>query len=94
LLLPLDIELEEVEAEMVNEEKEDRRQVLMTDGLGRGFPRSGSPLIKSSRDWRAEGKAPVSAGRSPFEGDICTKWCIRKVVLARQPKYIVFFRWA
>jgi hypothetical protein len=54
---------------------------LTTDGLVKGFPRWGRSMVKSSRDWGAEGKAPVSAGRSPFEGVDCTKWCIRKVVL-------------
>ncbi len=81
LLLQIAIELEAVKAEKGKEEKGDRRQDLTTDGLGRGFLRSGSPLAKSSRDWGAEAKAPVSAGRSPFECDSCTKWCIRKVVL-------------
>ncbi len=78
-LLQLAIKLEAVEAEKGKEEKEDRRQVPTTDGLG--FPRSDSPLDSPSRDWGAEGKAPISAGRSPFEGDNCTKWCFRKVVL-------------
>jgi hypothetical protein len=67
------------EAERVVEEKGDRRQDLTTVGLRKGFPRWGKSMVKSSRDCGAEGKAPVSAGRSPFEGVDCTKWCIRKV---------------
>ncbi len=81
LLLLLVIDFEVTEAAKVDEEKGDRRQDLTTDGLGKGFPRWGSSMVKSSRDSGAEGKAPVSAGRSPFEGDSCTKWCTRKVVL-------------
>ncbi len=54
---------------------------MTTVGLGKEFYRWGKPMVKSSRDWGAEGKAPVSAGRSPFEGVNCTKWCIRKVLL-------------
>ncbi len=75
------IDFEVTEAVKVEKEKGDRRQDLTTDGLGKGFTRWGRSMVKSSRDWGAEGKAPVSAGRSPFEGDNCTKWCIRKVVL-------------
>ncbi len=81
LLLQLAIELEVVEAEKEKEEKEDRQQDPKTDRLGMGFPRSGCPSVKPSWDWGARSKAPVSAGRSPFECDSCTKWCIRKIVL-------------
>jgi hypothetical protein len=80
-LLQLVMELEVTEAEKGDEEKGDRRQDLTTDGLGRGFPKWASSIVKSSRNWGAEGKAPVSAGKSPFEDDSCTKWCIRKVEL-------------
>jgi hypothetical protein len=79
LLIPV-IDFEETEAERVDEEKGDRRQDFTTDGLEREIPRWGKSMVKSSRDWGAEGKAPVSAGRSPFEGVNCTKWCIRKVL--------------
>ncbi len=81
LLLLLVIGFGVTEAEKVGEEKGDRRQDLTTDGLGKGFPRWGRSMVKSSRDWGAESKTPVSAGRSPFEGDNCTNWCIRKVLL-------------
>ncbi len=79
LLFALVIDFDGTEAAKIDEEKGDRRQDLTTDGLGKGFPRWCKSMAKSSRDWRAEGKAPVSAGRSPFEGDNCTKCCIRKV---------------
>ena len=81
LSLALVIAFDGIETAGVSEEKGDRRQDLTTDGLVKGFPRWGRSMAKSSRDWGAEGKAPVSAGRSPFGGDNCTKWCIRKVVL-------------
>ncbi len=74
LLLQLFIELEVIEAETGNDEKGDRRQDLKTDGLWRGFPRWGISMVKSSRDWGTEGKAPDFAGRSPFGVDNCTKW--------------------
>ena len=77
LSLALVIDFDGTEAAMVDEEKRDRRQDLTTDGLVKGFPRWGRSMVKSNWDWGAEGKAPVSAGRSPFEGVDCTKWCIR-----------------
>jgi hypothetical protein len=77
LLIPV-IDFGKTEAEKVDEGKEDRRQDLTTDGLGKGFPRWGKSMVKSSRDWGAEVKAPVSAGRSPFEGVNCTKWSSEK----------------
>ncbi len=80
LLTPV-IDFDETEDERIYEEKEDRRQDLTTVGLGKGFPRWGKSMVKSSRDWGAKGKAPVSAGRSPFEGVDCTKRCSRKVLL-------------
>ncbi len=62
-----DIDFDGTVAAGVSEEREDRRQDLTTDGLVKGFPWWGKSMVKSSRDWGAEGKAPVSAGRSPFE---------------------------
>ncbi len=81
LLLALVIDFDVTEAAKVDEEKGNIIQDVTSDGLGKGFPGWGRSMVKSSRDWVAEGKAPVSAGRSPFGGDNCTKWCIRKVVL-------------
>ncbi len=82
MLLPLDIELEVVEAEKGNEENEDSDKTRQQMDWGGGSPGRVVPWSSpAGTGGGVEGKAPVSAGRSPFEGDSCTKWCIRKVVL-------------
>ncbi len=67
LSLALVIDFDGTETAGVSEEKGDRRQDSTTDVLLKGFPMWGSSMVKSSRDWGAEGKAPVSAGMSPFD---------------------------
>ncbi len=63
LSLALDIDFEVTEAAKVVEEKGDRRQDLTTDGLGKGFPRWGRSMVKSSRDW-----GPKARPQSLLEG--------------------------